>query len=263
MYRNCWIIILIILLWSSCDYNNLTETPNPCTSGNLSLTIVTVNTSTCSASDGSLTISGTGGVRGYTYSINEEPYQSDSVYRKLAAGNYTVSVKDGKGCITSQIASINNNQTSLKISTSSTANSGCSTPNGSITIVVIDGTNPIQYKLNSGTPQPGNIFTGLTAGTYSVTAIDSTSCSVSGTAIVASSGPSFSSQIDPIISSNCALSGCHNGSRNPNLTSYSSIKANASSIVSAINRNMPPGGKLTAEQIALISCWANDGAPNN
>src|SRR5690242_9202134 len=119
MNRSCWIIILIFVMGSSCVYDNINETPNQCGDNNLLFSITVVNVSTCGASDGALIISATGGVKDYTFSINDEPYQSDSVYRNLSAGNYTVSVKDGKGCVTSQVASINSNQTSLKISTSS------------------------------------------------------------------------------------------------------------------------------------------------
>src|SRR5258706_14125713 len=130
MNRGRWIIFSIVVVWSSCVYDNINEIPNQCAGTNLVLTVTVVNASTCGGSDGSLTISAAGGVKNYNFSINDEPYQPDSVYHNLAAGNYTISVKDGKGCTSSQIASINNNQTSLKISTSSTANSGCSTPNG-------------------------------------------------------------------------------------------------------------------------------------
>jgi len=78
----------------------------------------------------------------------------------------------------------------------------------------------------------------------------------------------FSTEVNPIIQSSCAIgSGCHgNGSHNgPGpLLSFDQIKNAASSIKSAVvSKLMPLGGSLTMEQIQSISCWADNGALNN
>jgi hypothetical protein len=261
MSKNSWRVILITVLWSSCTYDHFNEVSSICASTSISLTFKVINASTCGASDGSIIISTKGGVKSYSFSVNGGTYQPDSVYSNLKSGSYTVAVKDANGCTSTQIASVNNGQSSLQISVSTTPNSGCPTPNGTITVLTTGAKNPVQYRLNSGTYQSGNTFTGLAAGNYSITVLDSTGCPASGSASVSSRGPSFKTDIGPIISANC--NSCHSGGRTPDLSSYTSISANGTAIVGAINNDMPPGGKLTAQQIALITCWVNDGALNN
>ena len=79
---------------------------------------------------------------------------------------------------------------------------------------------------------------------------------------------SFVQTIEPIISTNCAISGCHvNGQQRPTLETYEQIAANAELIMNRTsNGTMPPpssGKELTLEQIETISCWVSDGAPDN
>ena len=268
MNRSSWIIISIVLLWSSCTYNHFNEVSSLCAGSTISLTISVVNASTCGASDGQITISVKGGIKNYSFSINGESNQPDSVYNNLKAGSYAFVVTDVKGCSTTQIVSVNNAASSLQFSVTKTANSGCPTPNGTLTVTATGAQGTIQYQLNTEPFQTSNQFTGLAAGTYSITVVDQSNCIVSGSVVIITSpsllnNASFKNDVNPIIANYCATSGCHNGSRSPNLSSYTGISNNASSIVSAINRNMPPGGRLTVQQTALITCWVNAGAPNN
>ncbi len=256
-------IFIFLLLISSCTYEHVESLNNKCSGSNLALTLVSQNATSCGASDGSITAVAQGGSGSHTFSLNGGTYQSSGLFANLTGGSYTVNVKDSLGCIASQIISVNNDGTSLMITATSTPNTGCPTANGAISVSVAGAVAPIQYKLNSNAFQSSNAFSGLSAGTYSITVMDATNCQASATVTIARNGPSFSATINPIISGNCATSGCHNGSRSPNLTSYSAIKANGSSIVSAINQNMPPGGGLSQTQINQITCWVNDGAPNN
>lgn len=83
------------------------------------------------------------------------------------------------------------------------------------------------------------------------------------------SGPakSFAADVNPIIQNNCTSSGCHGaGSGNgpgPLLT-FDQIKNAASMIkTSVVNKTMPRGGSLSSTQIQTISCWVDNGAPNN
>lgn len=264
MYRkNSLGIALILLFWSSCSYDHLNVVSPQCAATTIVIDATVVDASVCGASDGSITFTANGGLRKYTFSVNGGTYLADTVYKNLKAGSYTIQAKDANGCTASKIASVNNGLSTLKITATSTANSGCPTANGTIVISATGGTAPLQYQLNSGALQSSNTFSGLAAGTYSIGVVDATSCTASGSETVASAGPSFATDISPIIKSYCATSGCHNGSRSPNLSSYSNISANASSIVGAINSNMPPGQRLTSTQIAKITCWVNNGAPNN
>ena len=80
-------------------------------------------------------------------------------------------------------------------------------------------------------------------------------------------GTSFQNDIQPIISTNCAISGCHvTGTGLPPWQTYNQISARAEDIAIRITIDMPPsvsGKSLTATEIAQIQCWAEAGTPNN
>ena len=82
----------------------------------------------------------------------------------------------------------------------------------------------------------------------------------------------FSEDIQPIIQTKCAVSGCHNGDMGPDLnwTDFDEFHKRASSGLvkyRVTHRIMPPAespaGALTQEQINAIACWADQGALNN
>ncbi len=76
-------------------------------------------------------------------------------------------------------------------------------------------------------------------------------------------GISFQMDIKPIIESKCIQ--CHNGDVQPlDFKNYQTIKNNAARVKTlTASRVMPKQGSLTEEQIKLIGCWVDDGAPNN
>ncbi|MFM7667788.1 MAG: T9SS type A sorting domain-containing protein, partial [Bacteroidota bacterium] len=63
---------------------NISAIPSSATNGN---------------NNGSITMSGSGGLSPYTFSINGTNYYSGSLFSNLAAGTYTCYVKDANGCI--------------------------------------------------------------------------------------------------------------------------------------------------------------------
>ena len=78
----------------------------------------------------------------------------------------------------------------------------------------------------------------------------------------------YSTSISGIISSNCTLSGCHNGSGPTfDLRTYDLVKAqvNGGAFESAVitNKTMPKGRSLSQDQRNKIKCWLDQGAPNN
>ena len=81
-------------------------------------------------------------------------------------------------------------------------------------------------------------------------------------------GVSFSKTIYPIVSSSCAVSGCHvTGRQLPTLETYAQISSNAERIKARTsNGTMPPASSgivLSKEEIDDIACWVDAGAPNN
>jgi len=78
----------------------------------------------------------------------------------------------------------------------------------------------------------------------------------------------YSGVVQPIIASNCAISGCHDGSNTlPDWSDFSNVQSNAALIKQRTsNRTMPPSNAnvtLTAAEIEQIACWVDSGAQNN
>lgn len=74
----------------------------------------------------------------------------------------------------------------------------------------------------------------------------------------------FNADVLPIIQGNCAITGCHNGTQSPRLTTYDEISANASIVNSQVQAGiMPKTGSLTTAQKNIIKCWVQSGALNN
>lgn len=78
----------------------------------------------------------------------------------------------------------------------------------------------------------------------------------------------YSSDVKPIISTNCLSSGCHNtNSVNGDFTTYTGLKAKADNgtldnrVIQ--QKTMPPSGALSIDQLQKIKCWLNSGSPNN
>jgi len=78
----------------------------------------------------------------------------------------------------------------------------------------------------------------------------------------------YSVHIQPVIQSQCAISGCHtSGASMGDFTTYSGVKAKVDN-GSFENRvltlsNMPPVGPLPDSTKKKIDCWLKAGAPNN
>jgi hypothetical protein len=63
--------------------------------------IITVDTSSRIANDGSITIIATGGLAPYTYTLNNGAYQASNIFKNLPANVYTLYVKDANGVVSS------------------------------------------------------------------------------------------------------------------------------------------------------------------
>lgn len=250
---------LLLILLSACTSDKLEE-PLDCTQSDLSATSSATGAN-CGANDGSVELQATGGEGPYEFSVNGSS-NSTGIFTGLASGNYSGVITDALGC-TKTVALTISSLGGVNISSVAATDAGCNSSNGSVTITATDGTPPYTYKVGDGAVSSENVISGLSLGTYIVEVSDSNDCS-STQSVKITSGVSLANDIMPIISQNCAVSGCHNGSRSPNLSSSSAIITNAASIRSqTTSRNMPVGGSLSQTQIDMIACWVNDGSNNN
>ncbi|TAL57471.1 MAG: T9SS type B sorting domain-containing protein, partial [Bacteroidetes bacterium] len=142
---------------------------------------VTATPATCGNSDGSATVTASGGTPGYTYSWIPSG-GSSSTATGLSAGNYTCIVTDGNGCSQAQIITINNSNgpTVTTATTPQTCVQG-----GTATANASGGTLPYTYQWCNG--QTTSAASNLSAGTCTVTVTDAGGCSVTSTVTITSS----------------------------------------------------------------------------
>ena len=157
---------------------------------------------TCNNNDGSIVAEGSLGTVPYTFSINGTVYQSSTTFSNLAAGFYTVYIKDSRGCITTTGITVAN--IGAPSFTNIAASSTCGNANGSITITATGGTAPYQYSVDGIIFQASAIFTGLLPATYTVVVKDVNGCLIAKTVLVANiNGPQILTTV--IINAACGL----------------------------------------------------------
>jgi uncharacterized membrane protein len=86
---------------------------------------------------------------------------------------------------------------------------------------------------------------------------------------------SYQDDVHSIIVNKCATTGCHNGDGNPNgpgidrnWLEFAKLQTEAQDgkvKEYVVNHIMPPSDEpqLTNEEISIIACWVDQGAPNN
>lgn len=126
--------------------------------------------------DGSITVTATGGVPPYSYSINGVDYFTGNVFATLHAGNYTVYVKDNVGDIITVNASVGQPLALTAISVV--------TGNAVEVQSVANGTAPYLYSLDGGSFQTGNVFNNVSVGNHTITIQDANGCLAQVTATV-------------------------------------------------------------------------------
>ncbi len=139
---------------------------------------------TCNGdTNGTINVSISSGVAPFSYSINNGGsfnYNSDTI-TGLLANTYTVQVIDSNGCKASDSAIVIISQPAILTPPfiTLTKNITCDSSTAgvvSITTLPTGGTSPYQFSINAGNYQGDTTFIGLSAGTYSVIALDSNGC---------------------------------------------------------------------------------------
>jgi len=155
------------------DGNNCTVTTsvNITQPAVLTLSASSVDVDCNGSATGSIDLSVTGGTGPYTYAWSNTSTAQD--IGSLLAGNYSVTVTDGRGCTASTSVTINQ-PTALSLSTSQ-VNILCNgAATGSIDLSVSGGTVGYSYLWSNGATTQD--ISGLAAGNYSVTVTDANGC---------------------------------------------------------------------------------------
>ena len=130
----------------------------------LTLSVSTVNLLCFGDTDGSISVVATGGIPGYTYSLNAGLFQSQATFNGLSTGFYTVTVKDAEG---NQVSEQN-----VVVSSPSQLFLDAAVLTNDVTLTFIGGVAP--YSFSSDAPNPD--LQNLPNGTYNVTATDANGC---------------------------------------------------------------------------------------
>ncbi|HRO41685.1 MAG TPA: gliding motility-associated C-terminal domain-containing protein [Flavipsychrobacter sp.] len=143
----------------------------------LSASLNSTGTTCFGGSNGSATISASGGTIPYTYSWNTTPPQTGVTATNLSAGNYTATITDSKGCTTNANVSVAQ-PTQLIASISGKTDITCfGLNNGTANAIANGGTPPHVFAWNTTPIQNVSNATGLSQGTFNVTVTDNNGCS--------------------------------------------------------------------------------------
>lgn len=195
---------------------------NPCAGVTITVTGTTVNPTTATSANGSITANASGGTGSFTFSIDGTNFVSTNVFANLGAGNYTITAKDTNGCTGTGNFSLISPCAGITISVSATLSHPTTQggTNGSINTSASGGTGPYNYSLNNGAFQTSGIFNNLMAGNYTITAKDAIGCTGSTTITLTDPDPCATIVITQTINTTAHVP-C-TGSNNGSITSLAS-----------------------------------------
>ncbi|MCK4750241.1 MAG: SprB repeat-containing protein, partial [Bacteroidales bacterium] len=162
-------------------------------------------------SNGTVTVTGSGGTGIITYALDGGPYQAGGIFNGLTAGNYTITLKDDNDCTRDTLISISEPAPITILSENVTQITCAGANDGILEITGSGGTAPMNYTLNPGAVSNGTgIFGGLMAGTYTVSVSDSQGCGpVDSSPLTITDPPSL--LIDSLLDQNISCNGAGDG----------------------------------------------------
>ncbi len=151
------------------------------------VTTITGTDATCNgATNGTATVTATGGDGNYTYTWDGVP--GTNIVTNLGAGSHYVTVSDGIGCSVVDTILINE-PTAILVATTMTAVSCNGNSDGTATAIASGGAAGFSYQWNSTPAQFTVTATGLATGNYTVTVTDMNGCFASSNIQVTTPNP--------------------------------------------------------------------------
>lgn len=263
--RLSFVGLTLLFLWS-CSKSGTDSPDNPCEGVTIAVNGTVSNTGGPGSTTGSITATATGG-SGFTYSLNNGPYQASGTFPNLGAGAYTIRARNSDGCTGNGSFTVAEGDPcagkTITVTVDASSSDKCG-KTGTITVTA-SGSTGFTYRLNaSGTYQNSNSFTELEPGTYTVYARDADGCEITKEATVATvaNGPLFSAVVT-LINSRC--SGCHTGSNPTSGISFGSdcaiVERKNNIKTQAVDLEaMPQGGPpLSTAEKKIITDWLTAG----
>jgi len=163
-----------------CTFTVIADITQP--SAALAGSILTQTNVSCNGgANASVTIAGSGGTAPYQFNINGGAFQTSGIFSSLAAGSYTVVVRDANNCTVNVAVTITQPEV-LALDHTTTPASCPDTPDGSITLTISGGTQPYNAIWSDGST--GTSRTDIPDGTYSVVVTDANGCAASLSIVV-------------------------------------------------------------------------------
>ncbi len=216
-------------------------------------TAITATTSTTSplcagGSTGTISVAATGGTAPLTYTLVELPSAvfTSGKFSNIPAGTYTVHIVDKNSCTKDITGIIVKDATAITLGTPTVTNVKCKgSSTGEIAISATGGTGTFTYTISpsAGNPYSGGKFTGLPAGTYTVTATDGNGCTKTSSSIQVTE-PSSTLTLGTPSSTN--ISTCYNDATG-------SITMSASGSTAPYTFTLAPGGTVITGASATFS----------
>ncbi|MFN7044175.1 MAG: gliding motility-associated C-terminal domain-containing protein [Flavobacterium sp.] len=181
--NQCYLIVLDGFAGTACTYDILVSASLICETPPVAPT-VTVTQPTCAVNTGTIVVTAPLGAS-FEYSINDVVYQSGTTFSGLVPGTYNVTVRNTTtDCVsTATVVVINPPAGAPAAPTASvTVQPTCAIPTGTIVVTAPTGAT-IQYSIG-GAYQASGTFTGLTPGSYNVTAQDTATGCISGATVL-------------------------------------------------------------------------------
>lgn len=144
------------------------------------LTIVNIDSTNCPfGDDGAVQLGSTGGTLPYQYALVGNPWQRNSSFGSLSAGNYQFVVEDRYGCSDSISADVQQ-PAALEVAQNTVDSALCfGDSTGQITLSAQGGHAPYSYAIGSSPLQSLNSFSNLPTGNYSIRIRDNRGCDTS------------------------------------------------------------------------------------
>ena len=126
--------------------------------------------------NGTITLSATGGIPDYSFSLDQIDYQTNATFDSLGPGDYTAYVQDNNNCISSYNFSITEPE-ALNLDVSDQIDLDCAGGNtGEVVLLAAGGSPNYQYSSDGVDFQDSNTFSDLSAGDYQFVVEDSNAC---------------------------------------------------------------------------------------
>ncbi|UXP32008.1 SprB repeat-containing protein [Reichenbachiella agarivorans] len=259
MKKVVWSLVVLVLAISCGEEDKAVD----CNLSDLSTAVVSQSAETCKTG-GQVEFSTSGGDTPYEYSVNGISFQKEAVFKNLSAGDYVLLTRDDNNCLVETAFAIASEIPEFTVVVEEIQAAGCDGNTGEATVNVTGGSGPYTYILD-GSPMNDQItYTNLEKGTHTLSITDIEGCDNDDTFYIPS-GISFKDEIQPIITNNCAIEGCHvAGNAIVPFTEFENIQSYAQLIkTNTQNKTMPKDGSITDEEIQMLACWVDDGALNN